>query len=92
MAEIEIRFAELSQLDLAEGDTLLLRVPASLEDEIEHLTEQLRACFPGHPIVVLANDVELEVVRPAPAGPAEGQLAEVDGVHKRYVGGDWIEA
>jgi hypothetical protein len=29
---------------------------------------------------------------PSPAGSPEGQLVEVDGVRKRYVGGEWVEA
>jgi hypothetical protein len=29
---------------------------------------------------------------PAPTGPAEGQVAEVDSVRRQYVGGEWIEA
>lgn len=31
MSDVEVRFAELSRLDLAEGDTLVLRIPAAMD-------------------------------------------------------------
>ena len=63
MAEVEVRFAEASRLKLEPGDTILLRVPPDLDyDEIERLGEQMNTRLPGHPVLVLAADIDLKTV------------------------------
>lgn len=94
MAKVEVRFVEASRFHLQEGDTILLRIPdgMDLDERVADIAEQVRERFPGHPIVVLAADVDLQIVRSAPGTPAEGQLAEVGGVRMRYTDGAWAEA
>lgn len=59
----EVRFVEASRLALQAGDTVLLRVSDDYGDDgFDALIGQARDRFPGHPIVVLAADVGLEVV------------------------------
>jgi len=63
VAEVEVRFAEASRLALGPGDTILLRVPPDLDySEIERLGEQMNTRFPGHPVLVLATDIDMESV------------------------------
>ena len=62
---IEISAAEISKLDLHEGDHLLLKVPVRLSPEQQN---HLRACmemrFPDHPCTILTEGITLEIVRP----------------------------
>ncbi len=62
-SEVGVRIVEATRFALDSGDTVLLRVPGDFGfDGFEALTEQARDRFPGHPIVVVAAGVDLEVV------------------------------
>jgi hypothetical protein len=58
-----ITLEDVKRLRLEPGDTLVLRLGHFLPaDVVAHLQAQMKAAFPNHRTVVLADDMELEVV------------------------------
>lgn len=64
---MDINLDSVKRLKPEPGDTLVLRVGQPVDDAtFAELQHQMAVAFPGHKTLVLAGDLELEVVSPPP--------------------------
>ena len=70
MSQETIKIEDLQRVELRENDTLIVRLPRRLPSrEIEHISRILGAAFPNNKSVILAQGMEVFVIRPGEQPP-----------------------